>query len=116
VEFVRSRTAPGDYIFGETPFANFYAQRPCPPGLVDVSMARTRSGQVLPADIRRECERYKVKMILVERGKAAHNLKNLIAYAEFQAYLDATYELVKTMRREFLDVDIYLRKPGGSAG
>jgi len=112
-EFVRSRTAPGDYIFGETPFANFYAQRPCPPGLVDVSMARTRSGQVLPADIRRECERYKVKMILVERGKAAHNLKNLINYGEFQAYLDASYDLVKTMRREFLDVDIYLRKAGG---
>lgn len=112
VEFVRSRTAPGDYVFGETPFANFYAQRPCPPGLVDVSMARTRSGQVLPADIRRECERYQVKMILVERGKAAHNLKNLIAYAEFQAYLDASYDLLKTMRREFLDVDIYLRKAG----
>jgi 4-amino-4-deoxy-L-arabinose transferase-like glycosyltransferase len=109
-EFVRSRTAAGDYVFGETPFANFYAQRPCPPGLVDVSMARTRSGQIGPADIRSECERYKVKMILVERGKAAHNLKNLINYAEFQAYLDASYDLVKTMRREFLDVDIYLRK------
>jgi 4-amino-4-deoxy-L-arabinose transferase-like glycosyltransferase len=110
--FVRSRTAPGDYVFGETPFANFYAQRPCPPALVDVSMARTRSGQVLPADIRRECERFKVKMILVEKGKAAHNLKNLIGYAEFQAYLDAGYDLVRSMRREFLDVDIYLRKAG----
>ena len=110
--FVRSQTAPGDYVFGETPFANFYAQRPCPPALVDVSMARTRSGQVLPADIRRECERFKVKMILVEKGKAAHNLKNLIDYAEFQAYLNMDYSLVKTMRREFLDVDIYLRKPG----
>jgi 4-amino-4-deoxy-L-arabinose transferase-like glycosyltransferase len=110
VAFVRSRTAPGDYVFGETPFANFYAQRPCPPALVDVSMARTRSGQVLPADIRRECERFKVKMILVEKGKAAHNLKNLINYAEFQAYLDGSYDLVKSMRREFLDVDIYLRK------
>jgi 4-amino-4-deoxy-L-arabinose transferase-like glycosyltransferase len=112
-EFVRSRTAAGDYVFGETPFANFYARRPCPPGLVDVSMARTRSGQIAPADIRSECERYNVKMILVERGKAAHNLKNLINYAEFQAYLDASYDLVKTMRREFLDVDIYLRKPAG---
>ncbi|TRZ86650.1 phospholipid carrier-dependent glycosyltransferase [bacterium] len=111
-EFVRLRTAPADYIFGETPFANFYAQRPCPPGLVDVSMARTRSGQVSPADIRRECERYKVRMILVERGKAAHNLKNLINYTEFQAYLDASYDRIKTMRREFLEVDIYLRKPG----
>ena len=112
-EFVRSRTAVGEYIFGETPFANFYAQRPCPPGLVDVSMARTRSGQVSPADIRRECEAYKVTMILVERGKAAHNLKNLINYAAFQAYLDESYDLVKTMRREFLDVDFYLRKRGG---
>jgi hypothetical protein len=110
--FVRSQTGPGDYVFGETPFANFYAQRPCPPALVDVSMARTRSGQILPADIRRECERFKVKMILVEKGKAAHNLKNLIDYAEFQAYLDADFGLVKTMRREFLDVDIYLRKAG----
>jgi len=110
--FVAERTAPGDYVFGETPFANFYARRPCPPALVDVSMARTRSGQVLPADIRRECDRCKVKMILVEKGKAAHNLKNLIDYQEFQAYLDGTYDLVKTMRREFLDVDIYVRKPG----
>jgi 4-amino-4-deoxy-L-arabinose transferase-like glycosyltransferase len=110
--FVASRTAPADYVFGETPFANFYAQRPCPPALVDVSMARTRSGQVRPEDIRRECERFKVKMILVEKGKAAHNLKNLIDYAAFQAYLDATYDLVKSMKREFLDVDVYLRKPG----
>jgi 4-amino-4-deoxy-L-arabinose transferase-like glycosyltransferase len=110
--FVKSRTAPGDYVFGETPFANFYAQRPCPPALVDVSMARTRSGQVRPEDIRRECERFKVKMILVEKGKAAHNLKNLIHYAEFQAYLDATYDLAKSMKREFLDVDVYVRKPG----
>jgi len=110
--FVASRTAPADYVFGETPFANFYAQRPCPPALVDVSMARTRSGQVRPEDIRRECERFKVKMILVEKGKAAHNLKNLIDYAAFQAYLDAAYDLVKSMKREFLDVDIYVRKPG----
>ena len=108
--FVRERTSPGDYVFGETPFANFYAQRPCPPALVDVSMARTRSGQVRPEDIRRECERYKVRMILVERGKAAHNLKNLINYAEFQAYLDSAYDLARSMKREFLDVDIYIRK------
>jgi 4-amino-4-deoxy-L-arabinose transferase-like glycosyltransferase len=110
--YVRERTSPGDYVFGETPFANFYARRPCPPALVDVSMARTRSGQVGPEDIKRECERYKVKMILVEKGKAAHNLKNLINYAAFQAYLDSTYDLAKSMKREFLDVDIYVRKPG----
>ena len=111
-DFVRSRTAPNDYVFGETPFANFYARRPCPPALVDVSMARTKSGQVRPADVKRECDRFKVKMIVVERGGAAHNLTNLRPYSEFQEYLDARYDLVKSMRREFLDVDIYQRKPG----
>jgi 4-amino-4-deoxy-L-arabinose transferase-like glycosyltransferase len=110
--YVEANTAAGDYVFGETPFANFYAHRPCPPGLVDVSMARTRSGQVLPADIRRECERYRVKMVLVEKGKAAHNLKNLMLYSEFQAYLDDVYDLVKSMPREFLEVDIFRRKAG----
>jgi len=107
---VEKMTAPGDYVFGETPFANFYARRPCPPSLVDTSMARTASGQITPADIRRECERYQVKIILVERGNSAHALKNLINYSEFQAYLDSEYTLARTMPREFLDVDIYLRK------
>jgi 4-amino-4-deoxy-L-arabinose transferase-like glycosyltransferase len=108
--YVQENTSPDDYVFGETPFANFYARRPCPPRLVDVSMARTKSGQVTPAEIRNECERYKVKMILVEKGPAAHNLKNLKNYSQFQAYLDQSYELVKTMPREFLVVDIYRRR------
>jgi 4-amino-4-deoxy-L-arabinose transferase-like glycosyltransferase len=109
IAYVRSHTAPNDFIFGETPFANFYAQRPCPPKLVDVSEGRTKSGQVLADDIKGECERYRVKMILVEKG-AAHNLANLKDYAKFEAYLDDTYDLVTSLQREFLTVYIYIRK------
>ncbi len=108
--YVRDETAPGDYVFGDDPGINFYAQRPCPPRLVDVSEGTTLSGQVTPADIRRECDRFNVKLILVEKGPSAHHLKNLVDYSLFQAYLDERFEFIKTVRREFLDVEIYRRK------
>jgi 4-amino-4-deoxy-L-arabinose transferase-like glycosyltransferase len=108
--FVRDETMPGDYVFGDDPGINFYAQRPCPPRLVDVSEGTTSSGQVTSADIRHECDRYNVKLIFVEKGASAHHLKNLRDYSYFQAYLDERYEFIKTVQREFLDVDIYRRK------
>ncbi|MCX6563209.1 MAG: hypothetical protein NTU60_06340, partial [Candidatus Aminicenantes bacterium] len=103
-------TSAGDYVFGDDPGINFLARRPCPPRLVDVSGAMTRSGQITAADIYANCERHEVKFILVEKGKSAHHLKNLKDYAQFQSYLDRAYELVGTMPREFLQVDIYRRK------
>ena len=108
--YVRGETSPGDYIFGDDPGINFYAQRPCPPRLVDVSEAMVRSGQIRAIDIRRQCDQYGVKLILVEKGGSAHHLKNLMDYLSFEAYLTESYEFVKTVRREFLDVDIYRRK------
>jgi 4-amino-4-deoxy-L-arabinose transferase-like glycosyltransferase len=108
--YVRNETAPGDYVFGDDPGINFYAQRPCPPRLVDVSEGTTSSGQVTSVDIRKECDRFKVKLIFVEKGASAHHLKNLRDYPLFEDYLNEHYELVKTMPREFLDVDIYRRK------
>jgi hypothetical protein len=107
---VQSNTSPADYVFGDDPGINFLAGRICPPRLVDVSGAMTVSGQITAADIRVECDRYAVKMILVERGSAAHHLKNLKDYERFQAYLDSAYELVGTLPREFLQVDLYKRK------
>jgi len=108
--YVRDGTRPADYVFGDDPGVNFYAERPCPPRLVDVSEARTRSGQVTSSDIRDECDRANVKLIFVEKGASAHHLKNLRDYPLFEDYLNEHYELVKTMPRQFLDVDIYRRK------
>ncbi|MCX6575853.1 MAG: phospholipid carrier-dependent glycosyltransferase [Candidatus Aminicenantes bacterium] len=108
--FVREETMPGDYVFGDDQGINFYAERPCPPRLADVSEATTSSGQVTSVDIRNECDRYSVKLIFVEKGASAHHLKNLRDYPLFEGYLNEHYELVKTMPREFLDVDIYRRK------
>lgn len=107
---VQSNTSPADYIFGDDPGINFLAGRNCPPRLVDVSGAMTGSGQITAADIRIECDRHAVKMILVEKGPGAHHLKNLKDYDRFQAYLDSAYELVGTLPREFLQVDVYKRK------
>jgi hypothetical protein len=109
--YVHEETAADDFVFGDDPGINFYAQRPCPPRLVDVSEATTRSGQVTAVDIQRECDRYHVQLIFVEKGASAHHLKNLRDYPLFEDYLNEHYELVKTMPREFLDVDIYKRKP-----
>jgi 4-amino-4-deoxy-L-arabinose transferase-like glycosyltransferase len=109
--YVREETMPGDYVFGDDQGINFYAERPCPPRLADVSEATTSSGQVTSADIRNECDRYSAKLIFVEKGASAHHLKNLIDYSHFQAYLDERYEFIKTVQREFLEVDIYRRKP-----
>jgi 4-amino-4-deoxy-L-arabinose transferase-like glycosyltransferase len=108
--FVRDETMSGDYVFGDDPGINFYAQRPCPPRLVDVSEGTTSSGQVTSADIRHECDRYNVKLIFVEKGASAHHLKNLKDYPLFEAYLDERFEFIKTVQREFLEVDIYRRK------
>jgi 4-amino-4-deoxy-L-arabinose transferase-like glycosyltransferase len=108
--YILEETRPGDFVFGDEPGINFYAQRPCPPRLVDVSEATTSSGQVTSADIRNECDRYNVKLIFVEKGASAHHLKNLRDYPLFEDYLNNHYELVKTMPREFLDVEIYRRK------
>jgi hypothetical protein len=108
--YVRQETVAADYVFGDDPGINFYALRPCPPRLVDVSEGTTSSGQITGADIRRECDRYNVKLIFVEKGASAHHLKNLIDYSYFQVYLDERYQFIKTVQREFLEVDIYRRK------
>jgi 4-amino-4-deoxy-L-arabinose transferase-like glycosyltransferase len=108
--FVGDNTSAGDYVFGDDPGINFLARRPCPPRLVDVSGAMTRSGQITAVDIRNECESHNVKLILVETSGPAHHLKNLIDYPAFQAYLDEDFTFVRNMPREFLGVDIYRRK------
>jgi 4-amino-4-deoxy-L-arabinose transferase-like glycosyltransferase len=108
--FVASETAPGDYVFGDDPGINFLARRPCPPGLVDVSGAMTRSGQITADDIRTECDRCGVKLILVETTGPAHHLRNLRDYSAFETYLGRSYTLVRTAQREFLGVDVYRRR------
>ena len=110
VTYVNEQTDEGDYVFGDDPGINFYARRPCPPRLVDVSGAMTRSGQITSADIRSECDRLSVNLILVEKGHSAHHLKNLLDYQLFQTYLGERYEFLRTAQREFLEVDIYKRR------
>lgn len=108
--YVQKETEPADYIFGDDPGINFLARRPCPPRLVDVSGAMTRSGQVTAADIKAECERTAAKLILVETAGPAHHLKNLKDYPAFEAYLRESYDRIGVMPREFLVVDVYRRR------
>ncbi len=105
--YVKAQTAPDDYVFGDDPTINFCAERLCPPRLVDVSGAMTKSGQITAADVLNDCERYSVKLVFVEKGHSAHHLKNLKDFPVFESYLKERYEFVKSIRREFLEVDIY---------
>ena len=107
---VAEATRPGQFVFGDDPFVNFLAGRPCPPRLVDVSGAMVRGGWVTAAAIETACEAAGVALIFVERGHSAHHLAALPDAAAFRAYLDRRFYLWRTVKREFLDVDIYLRK------
>jgi hypothetical protein len=107
--FVERATGPGEYVFGDDPEINFLARRACPPRLTDVSGAMVLSGQVTAADIRAECEKYQVALILVETAGPAHHLINLRDYGAFEAYLRDAYEYVTAVDREFLRVEIYRR-------
>jgi len=108
--YVREHTKPGEFVFGDDPFINFLAQRTCPGKLVDVSESWTRGGLITSADIRRECEAAQTALIFVEKGHSAHHLVSLPDYSKFQAYLDEKFRLDAVMKREFLDVEVYLRK------
>ena len=91
VNYIDEHSNPEDYIFSDYAGINFYSQRACPPQLVDVSEAMTKSGQITSKNIEEECERYKVKIILVDIGGSAHHLKNLVDYPEFKKYLKEKY-------------------------
>jgi len=108
--FIRAHTLPGDFVFGDDPFLNFLAQRPCPPGLVDVSEAMVTGGRIDAAAIIDQCERSGVRLIFIERGASAHHLVKLKDFARFQNYLDENFRTAEKMRREFLDVELYLRR------
>jgi 4-amino-4-deoxy-L-arabinose transferase-like glycosyltransferase len=108
--YVREHTKPGAFVFGDDPFINFLARRPCPGRLVDVSESWTKGGLITSADIQRECETAQTALIFVEKGHSAHHLVSLPDYPRFQAYLDEKFKLDVVMKREFLDVEVYLRK------
>jgi len=108
--FVREHTLPGDFVFGDDPFLNFLARRPCPPGLVDVSEAMVTGGRIDAAAIIDQCERLGVKLIFIEKGASAHHLVKLKDFTRFQDYLEKNFQPAEKMRREFLDVELYLRR------
>ncbi len=110
--YVHEHTPPGAFVFGDDPFINFLAGRPCPGRLVDVSEAWTKGGLINAEDIRRENESARTALIFVEKGHSAHHLVMLPDYARFQAYLDEKFVKAADIKREFLDVEVYLRKPG----
>jgi hypothetical protein len=108
--YVKEHTRPGSFVFGDDPFINFLAERPCPGRLVDVSEAWTKGGLITAEDIRRENEAAQTALIFVEKGHSAHHLVALTDYARFQAYLDEKFVKAADIKREFLDVEVYLRK------
>jgi 4-amino-4-deoxy-L-arabinose transferase-like glycosyltransferase len=110
VSYVRDNVKPGEFVFGDDPFINFLAQRPCPGRLVDVSESWTKGGLITSADIRRECDATQTALIFVEKGHSAHHLVSLTDFPKFQAYLDEKFNLAVILKREFLDVEVYVRK------
>lgn len=112
VNYINEHSNPEDYIFSDYAGINYYSQRPCPPRLVDVSEAMTKSGQITSKDIEKECEKYNVKIILVDIGSSAHHLKNLIDYSKFKDYLKKKYIFRGTIKREFQVFEIYIRNDG----
>jgi len=107
--FVRENTKPGEYVFGDEPFLNFLAQRPCPPRLVDVSEAMVTSGRITAADIIADCDRLPVKLVFIETGASAHHLVKLTDYPRLRNYLLDRYRPAAEIRREFLNVEFFLR-------
>jgi hypothetical protein len=110
VNFINKNSKPNDYIFSDYAGLNFYSKRPCPPLLVDVSEAMTESGQITADDIEKQCEKYEVKIVLVDIGGSAHHLKNLIDYYKFKNYLKEKYAFKGIIKREFQVFEIYLLK------
>ncbi len=109
--FIRENTEPDDFVFGDDPFLNFLARRPCPPKLVDVSEAMITAGRITTAEIVEECEKLAVKLVFVETGASAHHLVKLKDYSGFRNYLLDRYRPATAIRREFLNVEFFLR-PG----
>jgi len=109
VSFIRENTRPDDFVFGDDPFLNFLARRPCPPRLVDVSEAMITAGRITAAGIMEECEKLAVKLVFVETGASAHHLVKLKDYSGFRNYLLDRYRPPTMIRREFLDVEFFLR-------
>jgi len=107
--FIRENTGPEDYVFGDDPFLNFLARRPCPPRLVDVSEAMVTAGRITSADIIADCERLPVKLVFVESGAAAHHLAKLADLARLRGYLLDRYRPAAAVQREFLNVEFFLR-------
>ena len=116
VNYINKNSSPRDYVFSDYSGINFYSKRPCPPLLVDVSKAMTRSGQITAQDIKRQCELYQVKIILVDRGGTAHHLINLKDYSEFREYLEEKYTFQGTIKREFQVFEIYFKKKHVGSG
>jgi hypothetical protein len=108
--YVKEHTPPGSFVFGDDPFINFLAGRPCPGRLVDVSEAWTKGGLITAEDIRRENEAARTALIFVEKGHSAHHLVALPDFERFQAYLDEKFVKAADIKREFLDVEVYLRR------
>ncbi|MHB8054305.1 MAG: ArnT family glycosyltransferase [Candidatus Aminicenantales bacterium] len=107
--FVRENTKPGDYVFGDDPFLNFLARRPCPPRLVDVSEAMVTAGRITAADVIADCDRLPVKLVFLETGASAHHLVKLKDYPRLRNYLLDRYRAAARIRREFLNVEFFLR-------
>ncbi|HOY98554.1 MAG: glycosyltransferase family 39 protein [Acidobacteriota bacterium] len=107
--FIRQNTKPADYVFGDDPFLNFLARRPCPPDLVDVSEAMIEAGRITTAEVVEDCDLFNVKMVFVETGVSAHHLVKLKDYAAFRGYLSRRFRPAAAIRREFLNVEFFIR-------
>jgi hypothetical protein len=96
-------TAPDEFIIVDDPILAFNSRREVPPGLVDPSSYRVRSGALSGAEAVAAAERYDVKLLFL----FSDGLRELKRFAD---YVDERYRAIKIYERQNTrDRAIYLR-------
>ncbi len=100
---IQAMTSPGDFILVDDPYLAFLNGRLMPPGLVDTSIYRIRSGALSGGDVVDAAERSDVQLMLL----LSDNLREL---KKFRDWADENFVVVKINERSNRkDRALYLR-------
>ena len=67
VERIRAESGPGDYVLSDLPILAYLSDRRIPGPLVETSVTRVQTGTLTTADVVRELEQPRVKVVVVNR-------------------------------------------------
>jgi hypothetical protein len=102
-ELIQALTGPTDYILVDDPYLAFLNRRLVPPGLVDTSIFRIRSGTLSGSEVVEQAARFDVGLMLL----LSDNLRELKA---FRDWVDERFVVVKINERSNRkDRALYLR-------